>query len=87
MAKDKKFSALELQMEAEQLNKGGVENLELLIQNWKEQAEFTAEELQSEAEILAMIIRVAIAIKEKHPQFDMFIILNAMNNALREHLG
>jgi hypothetical protein len=86
MANDKKFTALELQIEAEQLNKGGVENLELLIQNWKEQAEFTPEELQDEAETLAMILRVASALKAKHPQFDMFIILNAMINALRDAL-
>ena len=86
MANDKKFTALELQVEAEQLNKGGVENLELLIQNWKEQAEFTPEELQNEAEILSMIIRVAFAIKDKHPQLNMIVILVAMNNALREYL-
>ena len=86
MANDKKFTAFELQVEAEQLNKGGVENLELLIQNWKEQAEFTPEELQDEAETLAMILRVASALKAKYPQFDMFVILNAMNNALRDAL-
>ena len=87
MSNDKKFLALELQMEEAQLNKGGVENLELLIQNWKEQAEFTPEELRNETEILSMIIRVAFKIKDKHPQFNMIVILAAMNNALREYLG
>ena len=87
MSKDKKFSALELQIEEAELNKDGLNNLELLIQNWAEQAEFTPKELQDEAEILAMILSVASALKAKHPQFDMFIILNAMTNALREHLG
>jgi len=86
MSKEKKFSAFELQIEEAELNKDGLNNLELLAQNWAEQCEFSAEELHNEALILSSVLNVASALKAKYPIIPMSTILIHMLNSLRARL-
>lgn len=83
MSNKKKFLALELWIEEAELNKDGLNNLELLIQNWAEQAEFTDEELQEEEEILKLIFKIVDTIKIINPQLKTIDILIIMIEALR----
>ncbi len=70
MAKDKKYLALELQIEEQALKAGGMDNIELLVQNWAEQQEFTQDELNQEKNELQSVIACVAIYKAAHPEAD-----------------
>jgi len=78
MKEENKFTMLELQLQEMQLNKSGIKDLELLTENWAEQAKITPEEVLEEAEVMALILNTVSAIKAKYPIIpitDIFVFL------------
>jgi K+/H+ antiporter YhaU regulatory subunit KhtT len=82
MSKDKQYSPYELWLQEMQLNKDGLNNLELLVQNWTEQAKFTPEEIQEETDILQALVRQVERVKKQHPALPTAIILQVIIQGL-----
>ena len=83
MKEENKFSMLELQLQEMQLNKNGITDLELLAENWAEQAKITPEELAQETEIMTAILNTVSAIKAKYPIIPLIDIFYHLLEGLR----
>lgn len=85
MSKDKKFLAFELQLQEQMLRKGGIDNIELLTQNWAEQQEFTDDELTDEIKILLSAIKCVEIYKAAHPEADIIQALVGVLTILQKY--